>query len=68
MDDQVLGDILEDLLVLINANLSTETTLTYKMIQDANDGIIKSSYGESEIIFALKHISTQKDSKFELDF
>ena len=59
MDEPTLSDILDDLLVLINANLSSEKVLTMARIQEANDGMIKPSYGEKEIVFALKHISDQ---------
>ena len=61
MDEETLFDLLDDLLVLINANLSSEKILSFDQIQKANDGIIKPCYGEKEILFALKHLANQKE-------
>ena len=60
MSQADLYEIIDDLLVLINGKLTLDSecpSLDLDMILEANDGIIRSRFSESDILFALKHIA-----------
>lgn len=66
MSQPTLFDLLDELIILINGkNLDSEVTV--KMIAEANDGIIKSKYTETDILYALKHISDEWDGAYRLN-
>ena len=56
MERDILYEIIDSLLVLINAEFPDKDVLGVNQIMNKNNGIIKSCHGIDEIQFALSHL------------
>ena len=68
MGQAALYDLLDDLLVLLNAMPGidpTRPTVTLSQIESANNGIVKSKYTQRDIDFAMRHLSEEVQTSGE---